>query len=309
LLKRNQDDRIVDFIEKPQKPDVLSRFVSRDDPERPFLGSMGIYFFNLDVLMDLLENTSHHDFGGEVTPNAVQGSKVYGCDFDGYWEDIGTIRSFYETNLCLARPDSPFNFYDPVKPIYTRPRYLPASVIDGATLHNVLLADGCQIHDADIGDSIVGLRSQIADGVQMRDTILMGADYYDPPDLPLTVVSRLAWGATRLLRVLSLTKMYAWAKMSLYSFFLLVWSWRMVNGQFKMGSLSSPRIRFSCQGPISGRVNSSPQKVLDYLFKFGYYSFVKRLGAPLTQAFDYYLSGLIIIKRGHFPAACCETIR
>jgi hypothetical protein len=187
----------------------------------------------------------------------------------------------------LARPDSPFNFYDPVKPIYTRPRYLPASVIDGATLHNVLLADGCQIHDADIGDSIVGLRSQIADGVQMRDTILMGADYYDPPDLPLTVVSRLAWGATRLLRVLSLTKMYAWAKMSLYSFFLLVWSWRMVNGQFKMGSLSSPRIRFSCQGPISGRVNSSPQKVLDYLFKFGYYSFVKRLGEGGTQAFDY----------------------
>jgi glucose-1-phosphate adenylyltransferase len=184
LLKRNQDHRIVDFVEKPRDPEVLKRFVSRDDPHRPFLGSMGIYFFNTNVLIEMLENSSFQDFGGEVIPSAIQGAEVYGSDFDGYWEDIGTIRSFYETNLSLTRPDSPFNFYDPVKPIYTRPRYLPGSVIDGATLHNVLLADGCQIHDADISDSIVGLRSQIADGVQMKDTIMMGADYYDPPNIP-----------------------------------------------------------------------------------------------------------------------------
>jgi glucose-1-phosphate adenylyltransferase len=107
---------------------------------------------------------------------------VFGFDFDGYWEDIGTIRSFYETNLSLTRTDPPFNFYDPVRPIYTRPRYLPGSVIDGATLKNVLLADGCQICRAEISDSIVGLRSQIADGVRMDHTILMGADYYDTPE-------------------------------------------------------------------------------------------------------------------------------
>jgi glucose-1-phosphate adenylyltransferase len=92
------------------------------------------------------------------------------------------MRSFYETNLSLTRPDAPFNFYDPLRPIYTRPRYLPGSVIDGATLKNVLLADGCQIHEAEISDSIVGLRSQIADGVRMKETILMGADYYVSPD-------------------------------------------------------------------------------------------------------------------------------
>jgi glucose-1-phosphate adenylyltransferase len=130
----------------------------------------------------VLENSTLGDFGGEVIPNSLTTHAVYGFDFDGYWEDIGTIRSFYETNLSLARPDPPFNFYDPVRPIYTRPRYLPGSVIDGATLHNVLLSDGCQICKAEISDSIVGLRSQIADGVRMDHTILMGADYYDSPE-------------------------------------------------------------------------------------------------------------------------------
>jgi glucose-1-phosphate adenylyltransferase len=182
LLKRNPDRRIAAFVEKPRDPDILAQFVSRDDPVRPFLGSMGIYMFNTELLIDLLENSSDEDFGGQIIPNAIHSHKVFGFDFDGYWEDIGTMRSFYETNLSLTRPDAPFNFYDPLRPIYTRPRYLPGSVIDGATLHNVLLTDGCQIHKAKISDSIVGLRSQIADGVRMKDTILMGADYYNSPD-------------------------------------------------------------------------------------------------------------------------------
>lgn len=185
LLKRNPDYRIVSFVEKPRDPEVLTQFVSRDDPERPYLGSMGIYFFNTEVLIDLLENSIAEDFGGQIIPNAIHSHRVFGFDFDDYWEDIGTIRSFYETNLKLTRPDAPFNFYDPVRPIYTRPRYLPGSVIDGATLRNVLLADGCLIGRAEINDSIVGVRSQIADGVRLRDTILMGADYYDFPGAPL----------------------------------------------------------------------------------------------------------------------------
>ena len=119
------------------------------------------------------------DFGGEVIPAAIKTHNVSAYNFEGYWEDIGTIRSFYETNLSLARPDSPFNFHDPTDPIYTHPRFLPGSTIDGATLKNVLLADGCRIHQAEISDSIVGLRSQVEDGVVMRDTILMGADYFD----------------------------------------------------------------------------------------------------------------------------------
>lgn len=185
LLKRNPHGRIEAFVEKPRDAQVLAQFVSREDAGRPYLASMGIYLFDTSALIELLENSTYQDFGGEIIPNALASQAVYGFDFDGYWEDIGTIRSFYETNLSLARPDAPFNFYDPVRPIYTRPRYLPGSVIAGATLHNVLLADGCQILQAEISDSVVGLRSQIGDGVRMSQTILMGADYYDEPDVPL----------------------------------------------------------------------------------------------------------------------------
>lgn len=185
LLKRTPDQKIVAFVEKPRDPEVLAQFTSRDDPERPYLGSMGIYIFNSEVLVDLLENSSFEDFGAQIIPNAIQSHRVYGYDFEGYWEDIGTIRSFYETNLSLARPDAPFNFYDPVRPIYTLNRNLPGSIIDGATLHNVLLADGCQICKAEINDSIVGIRGHVDDGVRMNKTIMMGADYYDPPGASL----------------------------------------------------------------------------------------------------------------------------
>ena len=184
LLKKKPDQSIAAFAEKPRDPEVLAQFVSRDDPDRPYLGSMGIYVFNTDVLIDLLENSVHDDFGGQIIPSGIHTHKVFGFDFEGYWEDIGTIRSFYETNLSLTRPDPPFNFYDPVRPIYTRLRHLPSTVIDGATLHNVMLTEGCKIHHAEINDSIVGLRSFIADGVRINSSILMGADYYDEPGVP-----------------------------------------------------------------------------------------------------------------------------
>jgi glucose-1-phosphate adenylyltransferase len=181
LLKREWDGRIVSFAEKPRDEKVLKEFVSRDDPERPYIGSMGIYLFSTNILEELLENRLHHDFGGEVIPNSLQSRAVYAFDFEGYWEDIGTIRSFYETNLALATRDSPFTFYDPVRPIYTRPRYLPGSIAEDSALHNVLLAEGCQIVSSRIDDSIVGLRGQIRQKVRMKRTIFMGADYYDPP--------------------------------------------------------------------------------------------------------------------------------
>lgn len=184
LLKRDQDHRISAFAEKPRDPKVLAQLVSRNDPQSPYLGSMGIYLFNINVLVDLLENSSYDDFGGQIIPNALNTQAVFGYDFEGYWEDIGTIRSFYETNLSLTRNDAPFNFYDPIRPIYTRPRYLPGSVVDGATLHDVLLTEGCKIGKAEINHSIIGLRSVIADGVKMENSIMMGADYFDPPDQP-----------------------------------------------------------------------------------------------------------------------------
>ncbi len=191
LLKQDKDGRITDFIEKPKDPDTQARFITREDPQRPFLGSMGIYLFKTEVLIDLLENSTAADFGGEVIPNAIHIHRVLGFEFDGYWEDIGTIRSFYETNLALTHPDSPFNFHDPERPIYTRPRYLPGSFIEGTSLHNVLLAEGCRIQRAEISDSIIGLRSQIAAGTRIRHSILMGADYYEtappPESLPLGI--------------------------------------------------------------------------------------------------------------------------
>jgi glucose-1-phosphate adenylyltransferase len=184
ILKRNEEGRITDFVEKPRDPEVLERFVSRNDPVKPYLGSMGIYLFDTEVLIEVLENSQAQDFGKEVIPDSLTTHNVFGYDFEGYWEDIGTIRSFYETNLSLTRPDSPFNFYDPIRPIYTHPRFLPATVIDGATLHNVLITDGCRVHHADLSDCIVGIRSIVNDGVRMRKTILMGADYYEALDEP-----------------------------------------------------------------------------------------------------------------------------
>lgn len=181
ILKRSPGGRITDFVEKPRDPDVLRKFVSRDDAERPYLGSMGIYMFNTDVLVELLENMAHNDFGGDVIPAAIDTHKVVGFDFEGYWEDIGTIRSFYDTNLSLTRPEPPFNFYDPERPIYTHARFLPGSVVNGATLRRVMMADGCRIERAELSDTLIGLRAIVGRGTQVKSSILMGADYYDTP--------------------------------------------------------------------------------------------------------------------------------
>jgi glucose-1-phosphate adenylyltransferase len=182
LLKRKGDGLITDFVEKPKDPKVLKKFVSTDDPERPYLGSMGIYFFKTDVLLDLLESSEDDDFGGEIIPKAIHTHKVCGFEFDGYWEDIGTIRAFYEVNLKLASSESPFNFHDPQIRIYSRARFLPSTKVDGATLEDVLLADGCLVGKAEIQNAVIGLRSNISDGAVIRNTVLMGADYFDNPD-------------------------------------------------------------------------------------------------------------------------------
>lgn len=179
ILKRNENFEITRFAEKPTDPEVLADLVSREDEARPFLGSMGIYMFNTDVLCEMLDNFSMDDFGKHVIPGAIDHKRVYGFDFDGYWEDIGTIRSFYDTNLLLTGPNSPFNFFDQKSPIYSHPRFLPGSTIEDSQLESVLLTDGCCINHAEIRHSVIGLRSQIRSGVQIIDTIMMGADYYD----------------------------------------------------------------------------------------------------------------------------------
>ncbi len=180
ILKREADGHITDFVEKPKDPEVQNKFISRDDPERPFLGSMGIYMFNTKVLVELLMDFPHHDdFGGDTIPQAINSHEVFGFDFDGYWQDIGTIRSFYETNLMLTTSQTPFNFYDAKFPIYTETRYLPASIVEDTHLQNVLIADGSRILKSEITHSIIGIRSQIAAGCVIKNSIVMGADYFE----------------------------------------------------------------------------------------------------------------------------------
>ncbi len=180
IMKREADLRITNFVEKPKERSVQDQFISTDDPERPFLGSMGIYLFQTKVLMHLL--TYHprlDDFGGDIIPEAIHSHSVYGFDFAGYWRDVGTIRSFYETNLELTSPGSAFNFYDPELPIYTNARFLPGSVVEGSRLQDVLLAEGCRILKAEILHSVIGVRSHVSAGARIQDCVMMGSDYYD----------------------------------------------------------------------------------------------------------------------------------
>jgi glucose-1-phosphate adenylyltransferase len=179
ILKRGQDGRITDFVEKPKEPAILSKFISRADEQRPFLCSMGIYLFKTEALIELLtDNPGFDDFGGDILPYAIQNRSVYGFDFDGYWRDIGTIRSFYETNLDLACPTPAFNFYDTKNPIYTHSRLLPGSTVEDSLLKDVLLAEGCRIQKAEITHSVIGVRSVISSGTVIKDSVIMGADYY-----------------------------------------------------------------------------------------------------------------------------------
>jgi glucose-1-phosphate adenylyltransferase len=181
VLRMAEDGRITDFAEKPQDQAVLTGLVSREDPQLPYVGSMGIYVFRKKALLELLQ-APHDDFGRDVLPAAIHSHRVFGYVFNGYWEDIGDIRSFYEANLALVRPDPPFSFHDPEMPIYTRPRLLAASRIYDVRLDRVLLADGCIVQGADITHTVVGIRSVIGDGVRLKDTIVMGADFYEPEE-------------------------------------------------------------------------------------------------------------------------------
>ncbi len=185
ILKHGRDNRITAFCEKPKTEVQLAEFASRNDPAAPYLGSMGIYVFKIDALMALLDS-KYDDFGSDIIPNALGTHHVFAYPFHGYWEDIGTIRSFFDANLALARSDSPFRFHDPVRPIFTHPRFLPGSRIYDVRLDHVLMCDGCLIEGAEIHDSLVGIRSVIDEDVLIRDSILMGADHYDPTDFQAT---------------------------------------------------------------------------------------------------------------------------
>jgi glucose-1-phosphate adenylyltransferase len=179
ILKLDEDDRISRFVEKPKTDELLDSLVSGDDPEKPYMASMGIYVFRTEMLFELLDSNKGDDFGKHIIPSAIEDRRVVGFPFDGYWADIGTVRRFYEVNLDMSAPLPNFNLYDPRNPIYTRPRFLAASKIQGGSLTNVLLADGCRIQESTVRNSVIGLRGIIGDGVTIERSIIMGADYYE----------------------------------------------------------------------------------------------------------------------------------
>ena len=139
---------------------------------------MGIYVFNTDTLVEMLEGDGN-DFGHDIIPRALVEKRLMGYVFEGFWEDIGTIQRFYEVNLGMAAVDAPFDFYNPRTPIYTRPRFMPASEMFGASLDEVLLTDGCRILDAALKRCVIGLRSIIGSQVELTASVMMGADFYE----------------------------------------------------------------------------------------------------------------------------------
>lgn len=208
IMRLNDGGRVEGFLEKPKTDQELAQF--HTDPEwieahgvesrgRSYLASMGIYLFNRDVLIESLEKTGYQDFGKEVFPASIRAKHVQVHLFDGYWEDIGTIRAFYDANLELTSPTPAFTLDQPGAPIFTRPRFLPPTRIDGARVTGSLISDGCVLEpDVVVDGSLIGLRSVIGRGATVRRSIVMGADFYqtdpraqhgNPEDPPMGIGS------------------------------------------------------------------------------------------------------------------------
>ncbi|MSU64479.1 MAG: glucose-1-phosphate adenylyltransferase [Pedosphaera sp.] len=187
IMQIDHEHRITRFVEKPKEPALLDslrlprEWYSELDIEGDrelFLASMGIYVFNRDVLLKLLDNNLT-DFGKHIIPGAIETHRVFSHVFQGYWEDIGTIRSFFEANLNLTTELPQFNFFDMGAPIFTRPRFLPASKINGAQIDHAVISDGCILNHCTISSSIVGVRCLIDEGSSLHRVVGLGSDYYE----------------------------------------------------------------------------------------------------------------------------------
>lgn len=188
VLKVDATKRIVEFKEKPKDDETIERMAvppeiftaNGIEPRgRSHAASMGIYIFNWQVLKELLETTTDEDFGRQLIPRAILEKRVFAHFFDGYWEDIGTIASFFEANIGLTQPLPRFNFYDEEKPVFSHPRFLPGSKILDAEVHDSILCEGSIINRAFIRHSIIGIRSRIGEGTRLDRTVMMGADYFE----------------------------------------------------------------------------------------------------------------------------------
>ncbi len=182
ILKMNKQGRIVHFDEKPpleRLPDLVSE-VPGVGPA--YLASMGIYMFNRPLLESSVRDTTQPDFGRHVIPNLVPEARVQAYVYRGYWEDVGTIRSYFDANLALSRPVPPFDFYDFTRPIYTHPRFLPATKVERCVIEGVLFSEGCIVVDAEVRHALLGIRSRIGRGARVTNSLVLGADLYETPE-------------------------------------------------------------------------------------------------------------------------------
>jgi len=183
IMQTDVHGRITGFVEKPKKPDLVADYSvpwrEGGEDDRRWLASMGIYLFRREVLEKLLSETDKNDFGYNIVPMAIQTTRTFAYRFDGYWEDVGKIEDFFRANIQLTDPNPVFSFYDPHRPIFTRPRTLPGSILENAEVRNSIITDGCLIKDARITRSIVGIRSLIGRGSELEETLVMGADFFE----------------------------------------------------------------------------------------------------------------------------------
>ena len=190
LMKIDDSGRVIDFSEKPKGDELLKMRVDtttlgltpEQAQEKPYIASMGIYVFKKEVLIKLLkESPEQTDFGKEIIPASAKDYNVQAYLFDDYWEDIGTIEAFYEANLSLTRQPQPaFSFYDEKAPIYTRPRYLPPSKLLDCKVTESIIGDGCILKECRIAHSVLGVRSRVESGCTIEESLVRGADYYQP---------------------------------------------------------------------------------------------------------------------------------
>jgi glucose-1-phosphate adenylyltransferase len=187
-LMRVHDDLSIDsFVEKPKDPAVIQslavgpaieQLLKTRTSEKRCLASMGIYVFKREVLQEALDNNMT-DFGKEIIPALLGKKRLFSHIFEGYWEDIGTVRAFFEANLQLAHPLPSFNFFTQIDPIYTHARYLPATKVNLCTIDHAIIGDGSLITQARIKRCVVGIRSVLREGVDLEDVVMMGADFYE----------------------------------------------------------------------------------------------------------------------------------
>ena len=175
---------VEEFIEKPPVEEIPEKYINKESGSETILASMGIYVFNTKVLSKALNESSQIDFGKGIIPESVGKYKVSAFKFDKYWEDIGTIGSFYKANLSLVDPDPPLDLYSEEWPMFTHMRHLPPVKVNDSKIHRVILSPGSYVENSTITRSIIGVRSSISNNTKIENSIIMGNDFYTPPNEP-----------------------------------------------------------------------------------------------------------------------------